>query len=185
MNSPIASLAKILLASVTSCVLLGGSSLSPAQNPQRSGQPNNGLGLRINRIDEGHPGGPKFAVELTNKAGTDLVLNLGEVVGDKQVLNVVLTVSDERGKSYKLIDSREPFVISGSVYPLVVPLCVSCTFSFPVDLRRYRDGAMLNPGFYSIEARFVGTLVNDRSIEVAPNWTGVVASNRLRFQISQ
>jgi hypothetical protein len=185
MHRPVSSLAKLFFTSVTSCALLGSSSLAPAQNSEGSAQPNNGLELRINRIDEGQSGGPKFAVELTNKAEADFVLNLGDVIGDKQILNLVLTISDERGESHKLMDSREPAVIAGSAYPMVVPLCVGCTFSFPVDFRRYHitDGAMLNPGFYSIVARFVGTPVNDRSIEVQPNWNGVVTSNRLRFKI--
>lgn len=185
MNRPIPSLLTIFSAALTSCILLGNSLLALAQNPEGSTQPNNGLELRMNRIDDGQSGGPKFAVELTNKSENDVVLNLGQVIGDKQILNVVLTVSDERGKSHRLIDSREPLIIAGSVYPLVVPLCLGCTFSFPVDFRRYHtmDAATLNAGFYSIEARFAGTSVGDRSIEVSPNWTGVVTSNRLRFKI--
>jgi hypothetical protein len=66
-------------------MLLGGSSLAPMQNPKGSAQSGNGLELKIDRIDEGQPGGPKFAVELTNKAQNDLVLNLGELIGDKQM----------------------------------------------------------------------------------------------------
>jgi hypothetical protein len=191
MNLPIASLAKMFFASVTSFLLLCGSSPALGPNPQSSARTDKGLELRIHQTDEGEPGGPKFVVELHNRAETDLVLNLGEVFGEKQILNNIgLTVTDERGKSYKLVDSREPlFSINGSRYPLVVPLCIGCTFSFPVDFSKYHplDGPMLNSGLYSIEAHFVGTHLSevDRSVEVPPNWVGEATSNRLQFKISQ
>lgn len=188
MNLTIALLRKPLLLAVTSCVLLCGSSRAQGPNQEGPATTNGGLELRIREGDAG-PGGPRFVVELHNNAERDLVLNLGEVIGDKQVLHVSLTVTDERGKSHNLVDSRVPTAIAGSIYPMPVPLCMGCTFSFPVDFGRYVliDSPKLNPGFYSIQAHFASKRTSevDRAVGVTSNWTGEVTSNRLEFKISQ
>jgi hypothetical protein len=54
--------------------------------------------------------------------------------GEKQFLDAVdLILTDPQGRVHRLIDSREPWAINGRLDPLVVPLCVGCNFSFPVD----------------------------------------------------
>lgn len=93
-----------------------------------------------------------------------------------------------------MIDVRGPFFIAGRVDPLVVPLCVGCAFSFPLDLHNYmyleeasKDYAVvLNPGTYSIDAHFVGEGISQGpAAEFTPYWIGSLSSNQLRFEASK
>jgi hypothetical protein len=162
--------------------------------PQRSALQ---LIFTLNHADVSQPGRPKFSVEFRNAGQNALILNLGTMLanGEKQFLDAVdLILTDPQGRVHRLIDSREPWAINGRLDPLVVPLCVGCNFSFPVDFNNYWPGdeQVMEAGTYSIEARFVGRGVSGeeanldmKGIALMPYWLDTVTSNHLRFQISE
>ena len=180
---------------VAGFLFVAGLSAALGPNPQAV-DADSGLQITIHLDPEedGRSEGPKFNVELRNTGVNDLILNLGTMLanGKKQYLDkLVLFLKDGQGKSRSMIDVRGPFSIAGRVDPLVVPLCAGCAFSFPVDLNNYmyleeqtKDYAVvLNPGAYSIEARFIGEGINHGpAAELMPYWIGSLSSNQLRFE---
>lgn len=167
--------------------------------PQASAPPDSALQLtiRLSPASANPSDSPAFTVEFHNASQTALVLNLGILLANGQKLfldRVDLILTDPDGKTHHLFDTRAPAIIAGRVDPLVLPLCAGCNFSFPVDFSNYRplDAPVINPGRYSIEARFVGKAVSREeanldmpAIALMPYWLGTVTSNRLNFQISQ
>jgi hypothetical protein len=156
--------------------------------------------LRFPIRAEGVPSkAPKFRVELRNAAQKDLVVNLGMMVanGKMQYPNaLVLILTDAQRKSRRL-DLREPWAIAGRVDPFVLPIPIGATFSIPVDLDKNWAAESkefdykLKPGTYSLEAQFTGRSVSQqeanldvKGIALMPYWTGTVASNQLRFEVS-
>ena len=143
---------------------------------------------------------PKFRADLRNIANHDLVLNLGVTLanGRNQYPNaVVLTLTDSQGKS-RLFDLKEPAFVAGRMDPFVLPLPTGAAFSLPIDLERYWAAASkefdykLQPGTYSLEARFSGRSVTQpqanldmKGLALMPYWTGTVTSNRLQFEVSK
>jgi hypothetical protein len=151
--------------------------------------------IHLDETEGAESEGSKFRVELRNAGENDLILNLGMMLanGREQYLEkVVLTLTDAEGKSRRLVDVRGPWAIGGRVDPLVVPLGVGCTFTVPVDLHNYmylageakKYDVVLNPGIYSVEARFVGEGVSQgAAAELMPYWIGSLTSNQLRFEV--
>lgn len=167
---------------------------SQTSAPQRSSLQ---LIVTLNHADVSQPSHPKFSVEFRNAGQNALILNLGTMLanGEKQFLDAVdLILTDPQGRAHRLIDTRGPWVIAGRLDPLVVPLCIGCNFSFPVDFNNYWPGdeQVMEAGMYSIEARFVGRGVSSqeanldmKGIALMPYWLETVTSNQLRFEISE
>jgi hypothetical protein len=191
----------LFVVSVTSLLLLGGLSAALKPSVETWGEAVSGLQMTI-YLDqaEGVPSkAPKFRVELRNAGQNDLVVNLGmmHANGNRQYPNaVVLALTDTQGKSRRL-DLREPAFIAGRMDPFVLPIPVGATFSIPVDLDKYwaaeskEFNYKLKPGLYSLEAQFTGRGVSQqeanldvKGIALMPYWTGTVASNQLRFEVS-
>jgi hypothetical protein len=155
------------------------------------------LTIHLNDSNSGPSESPSFTVQFHNATQNALILNLGTMLANGQKLfldGVDLIVTDPEGKTRHLLDIRTPAIIAGRVDPLVLPLCAGCNFSFPVDFTNYRlaDEPNINPGHYSLEARFVGKAVSRESanldmpgIALMPYLLGTATSNRLPFQISQ
>jgi hypothetical protein len=192
----------VLIASLfASLLVLGGLSAALKPSAETWGEAVSGLQMTI-YLDraEGVPSkAPKFRVELRNAAQKDLVVNLGMMLanGKMQYPNaVVLVLTDAQGKSRRL-DLREPGAIAGRVDPFVLPIPIGATFSIPVDLDKYWAAESkefdykLKPGTYSLEAQFTGRSVSQqeanldvKGIALMPYWTGTVASNQFRFEVS-
>lgn len=191
----------LMLVSIASLLVLGGLSAALKPSAETWGEAVSGLQMTI-YLDraEGVPSKvPKFRVELRNAAQKDLVVNLGTMLanGKMQYPNaVVLVLTDAQGKSRQL-DLREPGFIAGRVDPFVLPIPIGATFSIPVDLDKYWAAESkefdykLKPGTYSLEAQFTGRSVSQqeanldvKGIALMPYWTGTVASNHLRFEVS-
>jgi hypothetical protein len=191
----------LMLVSIASLLVLGGLSAALKPSAKTWGEAVSGLQITI-YLDqaEGVPSkAPKFRVELRNAAQKDLVVNLGMMLanGKMQYPNaVVLVLTDAQGKS-RTLDLREPWAIAGRVDPFVLPIPIGATFSIPVDLDNYwaaeskEFGYKLKPGTYSLEAQYTGRSVSQQEanldvqgIALMPYWTGTVASNHLRFEVS-
>lgn len=191
----------LLVVLVASPLLLGGLSTAKKPATQTWVEAVSGLQMAIylDQTESVPSKAPKFRVELRNAGQNDVVVNLGMMLanGKRQYPNaVVLTLTDARGISRRL-DLREPAMIAGRVDPFVVPIPVGATFSLPVDLDKYWAAASKEfdykptPGTYSLEAQFTGRSVAQQEanldvqgIALMPYWTGTVASNLLRFEVS-
>jgi hypothetical protein len=191
----------LFVVSVTSLLLLGGLSAALKPSVETWGEAVSGLQMTIclDQAEGGPSKAPKFRVELRNAGQNDLVVNLGMMLanGNRQYPNaVVLALTDAQGKSRRL-DLREPAFIAGRMDPFVLPIPVGATFSIPVDLDKYwaaeskEFNYKLKPGLYSLEAQFTGRGVSQqeanldvKGIALMPYWTGTVASNQLRFEVS-
>ena len=191
----------LMVGLVASLLVLGGLSAALKPRAETWGEAVRGLQMTI-YLDqaEGVPSRvPKFRVELRNAAQNDLVVNLGMMLanGKMQYPNaVVLVLKDAQGKSRRL-DLREPWAIAGRVDPFVLPVPAGATFSILVDLDKYWAAESkefdykLKPGTYLLEAQFTGRGVSQqeanldvKGIALMPYWTGTVASNQLRFEVS-
>jgi hypothetical protein len=191
----------LMLVLIAGLLVLGGLSAALKPSAETWGEAVSGLQMTI-YLDraEGVPSkAPKFRVELRNAAQKDLVVNLGMMLanGKMQYPNaLVLILTDAQRKSRRL-DLREPSAIAGRVDPFVLPIPIGATFSIPVDLEKYwvaeskEFDYKLKPGTYSLEAQFTGRSVSQqeanldvKGIALMPYWTGTVASNQLRFEVS-
>jgi hypothetical protein len=191
----------LTLVLIGSLLVLGGLSAALKPSAETWGEVVSGLQMTIcvDRADGVPSKAPKFRVELRNAAQKDLVVNLGMILanGRMQYPNaVILVLTDAQGKSRRL-DLREPRAIGGRVDPFVLPIPIGATFSIPVDLDKYWAAESkefdykLKPGTYSLEAQFTGRSVSQqeanldvKGIALMPYWTGTVASNQLRFEVS-
>jgi hypothetical protein len=191
----------LMLVLVASLLVLGGLSAALKPSAETWGEAVSGLQMTIylDRADGVPSKASKFRVELRNAAKKDLVVNLGMMLanGKMQYPNaVVLILTDAQRKSRRL-DLREPWAIAGRVDPFVLPIPIGATFSIPVDLDKYWAAESKNfdyklkPGTYSLEAQFTGRSVSQqeanldvKGIALMPYWTGTVASNQLRFEVS-
>jgi len=186
---------------VASALLLVDS--SSAQRPRRPtwGEAVNGLQMSI-ALDPAKSAPsktPKFIVALRNAGESDLILNLGFMLGNgksQYPIAVVLMLTDAQEKSRRL-ELRGPAIIGGRMDPFVLPIPAGATFSIPADLDKYWAPATqefefdLNHGAYSIEARFTGKSVSEpdanldvKGIALMPYWKGTARSNQLRFGVS-
>lgn len=191
----------LMVGLVASLLVLGGLSAALKPRAETWGEAVRGLQMTI-YLDQAEgvpPRVPKFRAELRNAAQNDLVVNLGMMLanGKMQYPNaVVLVLKDAQGKSRRL-DLREPGAIAGRVDPFVLPVPAGATFSILVDLDKYWAAESkefdykLKPGIYSLEAQFTGRSVSQqeanldvKGIALMPYWTGTVASNQLRFEVS-
>jgi hypothetical protein len=181
----------------TSVLFLACSSATMKAIPQSSDETVSGLQLTIYRepADRVQSKVPNFRVELRNAGESDLILNLGSMLanGRKQYPDaVVLILTDSQGKSQRL-KLQGPFYVAGRVDPLVLPIPVGSTFSIPVDLEKYGPfGSKLKSGTYSLEAQLTGKGVNQadanldvKGIALMPYWRGAIASNQLRFEVTE
>jgi hypothetical protein len=191
----------IMLVLIASLLALGGLAARLKPSARTWGEAVNGLQITIypDQFDSTPSKTPKFRVELRNAGQKDLVVNLGAMLanGKRQYPNaVVLVLTDAQGKSRRL-DLREPGAIAGRVDPFILPIPIGATFSIPVDLDKYVAAESrefdykLKPGSYLLDAQFTGRSVSQqeanldvKGIALMPYWTGTVASNQLRFEIS-
>lgn len=185
---------------VTSLLCFVGLSAALRPSPQTSAQSVGGLQMTL-YLDQAagvQSKAPKFKVELHNAGENDLILNLGIMLanGKRQYpSNVVLTLTDSKGISRRL-DMIEPGDVAGTLAPMVLPLPVGATFSFPIDLNKYWPAASkefdykLKPGAYSLKAQLTGKGVSQqednldvKGIALTPYWRGTVTSNQIRFEV--
>jgi hypothetical protein len=181
-------------------VLLGGLSAAWQPSLQVWGPALSGLQMTIyiDQAETTQSKVPKFRVELRNYGETDLVLNLGAMLGNgrKQYPSAVdLSLTDAQGKSRRLDLVLPP--VAGRLDPFILPLPAGATFSVPVVLDKYIAAATedvdykLKPGTYFLEAQFTGIGVSQqdanldvKGIALMPYWTGTVTSNRVQFEVS-
>jgi hypothetical protein len=171
----------------TSLLLLGASSAATKPSPQTWGEAVSGLQMTIylDHSERVQSKAPKCRVELRNVGEDDLLLHPGTIIGNRQYPDaVVLNLIDSQGKSWRL-KLVGPWFVTGRVDPMVLPLPVGSTFSFPVDLDKYGpQDETLKPGTYSLEAQFTGKGDSQHEGWLLENWKGTAISNRLRFEVS-
>ena len=186
---------------VASALLLVGASSAPRPNPPTWGEAVNGLQMSI-ALDPAKSASsktPKFRVALRNAGESDLILNLGFMLGNgksQYPIAIVLMLTDAQGKLRRL-ELRGPAIIGGRMDPFVLPIPAGATFSIPADLDKFWAPATqefefdLKHGAYSIEAQFTGKSVSEqevnldvKGIALMPYWQGTARSNQLRFGVS-
>jgi hypothetical protein len=155
------------------------------------------------------PDVPAFKVELRNVGKRDLLLDLGTVSsnGQQYPTAVSLILGDQQGDSQRLQLKTFSVPNAPGTKPLLLPLPVGATFSFPVDLRNYwvlgnkEFSPKLKPGTYSLEAQFAGldsghlmpTLAELPPLDptqmpfdmVYSSQTGMPTSNQLHFRVAR
>lgn len=144
--------------------------------------------------------GPHFRLSLHNVGSSDLILNLGTMLGNgqRQYANrVFLLLTGPNGKQLHL-EMIGPGHIAGRMDPLVVPLPVDATIVLPISLDNYwapKDNVWnldLIPGRYVLSVNFTGvgvpkedTNLDMKGISLMPYWIGSVDSNQVIFMIDR
>jgi hypothetical protein len=125
----------------------------------------------------------KFFVEIKNVGTTDLVLNLGEMVGSKQYANaIVLVFDEEKGKPFD-IELAGPAFVAGHIVPLVVPLPTGASLKIPIRFTKelFGDGypiELTEP--HTMRVRLVGKDPDSKEFSMLSYWKGTVFSNTLK-----
>ena len=190
---------RLLLPMVVSfCLLMQGCSLSaPKGHIDKGGQcwgkPINGLQLSLQASKRIYKAGRKieFFVTFRNVGSKDIVLNLGEMLGngDQHLSKIGFEIIDETGKSTDL--SYNPYPVGGSIGILAVPLKVGASYTVSIFLKDYSLGLtqprtvyQFEPGVYQLVCHYEGrqTLRNPTSLKF---WEGKIASNKIEFRLSE
>jgi hypothetical protein len=184
---------------VASLLVLAG--VCAARNPRKQVSDEPVGGLQIPVFPDPDAGGnskvPEFRVELRNVGESDMILDLGSMIGKKQdPENIALTLFDSRGRSLHLADLTQPMFVAGRVDPMFLPLPAGSRFSIAVDLAKYwppmTDDEFekpLAPGTYWLQAQL--TVKRDSQerdehefgLPGMTYWSGSITSNRLRFDV--
>jgi hypothetical protein len=119
----------------------------------------------LDQVTTGQSKVPRFKVELRNVGERDVLLNFGIMArnGEQQYATAVsLILVDPQGEPHWLELKRTLLGSDARKEPLFLPLPVSGTFSFPVDLENYWAGTSneisdkLKPGTYRLAAHLSG-----------------------------
>lgn len=176
-------------------LVLGSSAAPLSASPQTWGKPVHGLRIAISldQTSRRDPLVPGFRVDFRNGSPRDFALDMGIMTAyGKYSRALFLIITDAQGKSHRF-DLIKPVGIVGHPNAFIVPLAAGTTHSIPVDLGEYWAALSgqwdykLQPGTYDIQARFIG--IDDVNGAGEPGslrlWTGTVASNHLRFEITE
>lgn len=159
-----------------------------------------GLRLSIEVTETQHPDAVVFRVSIENVGEDDALLNLGEMLGNGNVLlpdAIRLTLTDSAGESRELrFSDREHPGVAGRVDDYILPLRSGSVHTLRLSLVDYWSPDTqefrieLKPGTYSVRAAFTGTgaqaLNSDtEGLRLMHFWTGRLESPAARFQIGE
>lgn len=160
----------------------------------------NGLKISIRPSKTAYAAGEKItlSVELCNVGSTDLVLNLGMILGGgrKQYPTAVeLVLIDSSGEKAELLP-RGPSGVAGSMDDFIVPLPVGAAYTLNVNLSDYWNPKAkifrIEPaaGEHAIAAKYVGKSAEYTArntggrVNLGPVWTGEVMSAAVSFSVA-
>jgi len=136
----------------------------------------------------------QFRVAIENAGERDVVLNMGLMMANGQVLlptALFLTITDSQKVGRELSFISDGRRLSGKMDDYVVPLRPGATYTMAVDLSHYWAAATkqfplrLLRGEHTVVARLVarGAQYSKFDIGLLKFWTGTVQSNELTFQV--
>jgi hypothetical protein len=145
------------------------------------------------------PEGAVFEVAIQNVGDTDVVVNLGGMLGNGKVMvpdAIVFTLADAAGKTREVrFSDRRHAGVSGRVDDFAVPLRSGSTYALRLSLDQYWSPATqesvlrLADGRYRIAARFEGqgakaVNLDMQGIALMNFWKGTLQSNSVEFHVS-
>ncbi len=141
-----------------------------------------------------------FRVALENASGTDVVLNLGRMLGNGRVHvpdAIRMRLTDATGQSRELhfVDRKYPGV-AGRIDDYVLPLRAGSSYKFTANLDDYwspetkEHQFFLAAGKYRIRSEFVGTgakhvNADTQGVELLHFWKGKLRSSEIEFVVKE
>jgi hypothetical protein len=170
------------------------SSQSPRQATPAWGPGGAGLRLGISGPGIARSSGARFTVTLENTGPSDLLVNIGRVLGNgamfSSAIHLVLTDPAGHTRDLEFFDLRYP-AVAGWLGDDTMPVRRRATYSFPASLDQYLSeatgeiGISLPEGRHRITAVFEGNRgASERSgLSGLRVWTGTLRSGSFDFEV--